>query len=479
MKKVFFFLFVAVAYTSCIQEDFVDDLVLSDPRLRIITGSALGQDTLFVRDTVKYEAEFTNAFGIVEEVDLNWSSSNPEVVSVNQEGEVIALAKGVANLVVAFGDVNVERLLIIRELERVEISVPTESVLIGDELSFTARYYNRTGILTEAAYDWYSSETSIATIDAEGKLIGIASGRTYVTASANEVFSDSILINVVRDTNSVASIDIDATSNSTELGETITFTAMVKNINGTILANHPVSWTSSAPAILSIDNDGLATGQSAGMADVTASADGIVSDPISIMVVDDENSVASIEIIDNPATIHVGESAQLSALVKNINGDILSGKTISWTSSMSGILTVDNNGLITGVSAGSSNVTAISEGILSPSVSVVVTQNTTTSRTGSFVGRGSYRVSGDVTVSTQSDGTIKVELESNFSTSSGPGLYVYLSNSTSGGLDIGKLKSTSGSQTYLPPANVTLSDYDYVLIWCKPFGVTFGQAKLN
>ncbi len=61
-------------------------------------------------------------------------------------------------------------------------------------------------------------------------------------------------------------------------------------------------------------------------------------------------------------------------------------------------------------------------------------------------------------------------------------MYIYLSpeeEGVSGGVNLGELKSTSGAQTYAIPASVDPADFDYVIIYCQPFGVPFGTATLE
>lgn len=85
----------------------------------------------------------------------------------------------------------------------------------------------------------------------------------------------------------------------------------------------------------------------------------------------------------------------------------------------------------------------------------------------------------------------KLVFQENFSSASGPDLYVYLSakqsyrNIAVGGLNTGKtinvgvLKSGSGKQEYLV-SKKDFEDYgDAVVIWCKQFGVQFSRAELK
>jgi hypothetical protein len=78
---------------------------------------------------------------------------------------------------------------------------------------------------------------------------------------------------------------------------------------------------------------------------------------------------------------------------------------------------------------------------------------------------------------------------SNFETSNGPDVHVYLvasevanDNATvkqAGFIDLGSLKGNRGDQNYDVPANTDLSKYKSVSIWCARFGVNFGAATLG
>lgn len=104
---------------------------------------------------------------------------------------------------------------------------------------------------------------------------------------------------------------------------------------------------------------------------------------------------------------------------------------------------------------------------------------------GQFSGKGSYSVSGDVSIYENESNEIIVEFAENFSASTGPGLYVYLSNSNNGvagGVELGKLESNTGGQLYnvsLIDNTLSLESYNHVIVHCKPFNVVFGYAELN
>ncbi len=69
----------------------------------------------------------------------------------------------------------------------------------------------------------------------------------------------------------------------------------------------------------------------------------------------------------------------------------------------------------------------------------------------------------------------------NFRTDNGPSLYVYLSKDrgVTQSINLGLLKSTSGTFSYELAATVDTKEYPYVLIWCRQYAVLFGSAQLE
>jgi len=72
--------------------------------------------------------------------------------------------------------------------------------------------------------------------------------------------------------------------------------------------------------------------------------------------------VATVTLTPASATVNEGQTLQLTATLKDANGNILTGRSITWSSSNSSAATVNATGLVTGVVAGSATITATSEG---------------------------------------------------------------------------------------------------------------------
>jgi len=75
----------------------------------------------------------------------------------------------------------------------------------------------------------------------------------------------------------------------------------------------------------------------------------------------------------------------------------------------------------------------------------------------------------------------KIVLLDPYSSQNGPDLRVYLSKDKDANsyINLGKLKSINGKQSYDVPGNLDLTDYAYVIIWCQQFTVLFGRAEVK
>jgi len=112
----------------------------------------------------------------------------------------------------------------------------------------------------------------------------------------------------------------------------------------------------------------------------------------------------------------------------------------------------------------------------------MVKDATTETYVGTFVGvdDGIHDAQGTVRTIPLDHGNNVLRLE-NFKATNGPDLYVYLvtDDKASEFVSLGKLKANNGNQNYDIPENTDLEKYSKVLIWCKDFGVLFGNADLS
>ncbi len=148
----------------------------------------------------------------------------------------------------------------------------------------------------------------------------------------------------------VAVSSVTLNSNSLDLiaGGSGTLTATVLPDNAT---EKTVTWTSSDPAVASVDADGTVTAVGVGTATITAKA-GDVTATCTVTV---EPKPTSGVVLDQAAlSLDIGATATLAATVLPEDA---TDKTVTWTSSDPTVATVDN-GIVTAVAAGTTTITA-------------------------------------------------------------------------------------------------------------------------
>lgn len=240
-----------------------------------------------------------------------------------------------------------------------------------------------------------------------------------------------------------------------------------------------LTWTVAVPSVASVAANEI-TALAAGTTFISASV-GKVNISINLTVVATGNSVASV-MVATPSTtsLQIGQTVPLSAIPKDIGSNTLSGKTIEWFAENASIVSVSSTGLAMAVANGTAEVHAKVDGVKSNSIKFNVGAAAGV-RTGTFVSAGGYSAVGNVTME-EMGSKVVVTLGSNFQASVALGTFIYLANSTTGGtvktagLELGQW--SSGARTFDVPG-VTLSQYKYVVVLCKPAGVTFGFAELK
>lgn len=100
---------------------------------------------------------------------------------------------------------------------------------------------------------------------------------------------------------------------------------------------------------------------------------------------------------------------------------------------------------------------------------------------GSFSGTNGHVVTGDVTIEKQTNGSYLVILDDNFVLDGAPDPSVGLGKDGKyvDGTFLGNLTKNSGKQTFALPANINLSEYNEVYIWCAEFTVALGIATIE
>jgi Electron transfer DM13/Bacterial Ig-like domain (group 2) len=280
-------------------------------------------------------------------------------------------------------------------------------------------------------------------------------------------------------------LDITVASLTLTVGQKTQVTAQYTDDQGKS-RSELMQWRSSAPAIAAVSTSGEVTATRQGQAWIVASVPNVTADSVLVTVITDPNAIARVEVSATTSTLAVGSTLQLSAKAYNASNQPLAQQpAIVWESSATDVVSVNAAGLATGLRAGTAGITAFAGGLKSVPLTIQVTAPTENrARQGTFSGNMGYSVAGTATLR-QNGNTLTLSFGTDFRTSSGPGLSIYLAKNASGALNsqnsvnLGTLKGTSGAQEYSVPANVKITDFDYAVVYCVPFNVRFGTAALS
>jgi serine/threonine-protein kinase len=151
------------------------------PTTRLVRVS--GPTTLNVGDPAVLEASPQDSAG--HEVPgrrVDWTSSAPEVVSVNRAGAVVGRQAGRAVITATVDNIPGAITLTVRAPVQVTLSLaPAQMAIdVGETTALRATLEGAAG----TAIQWSSANPTVATVDSEGRVTGRAPGATTIAASA-------------------------------------------------------------------------------------------------------------------------------------------------------------------------------------------------------------------------------------------------------------------------------------------------------
>jgi len=215
------------------------------------------------------------------------------------------------------------------------------------------------------AVTWSSSNTNIATVNNNGVVTGVSVGTATITVNAANGHSATSTITVTPRVVNVNTVTLHAASATFRTGEQFTFNATIAPADATESA---LTWTSSQPAVATVDSQGRVTGIAGGTTVITATAPNGRTASATVTVTY-ARPVTSITLDRNAVTVNVGNTTDMIATVSPSNAN---NRTVTWTTSNENVATVNTNGRITGVSQGTATITATASSGLTANVTVTV-----------------------------------------------------------------------------------------------------------
>lgn len=294
---------------------------------------------------------------------VTFTTSNTAVATVN--GAVVtAVGGGTATITATLGTLTDTSLITVSNATVTAIAVlpGTATIAVGATVSFTADATLSDGthqnVTTSAT--WTSGTTTVASVAATGVATGGGAGMATITASFGGR-SGTATLTVTQAT--LTSIQVTPVDPTVGVATTLNFLATGIYSDGTRAdLTAMAAWSSSAPAIVSIDATGRATTRARGMATITATSGG--RSGTSVVTVTPA-TLMSIAVSPVASTVLVGGTAVLHAVGTYSDGSTVDlTSSVVWSSTATTIAAVSNAGAtagtVTALAVGSAMIRATS-----------------------------------------------------------------------------------------------------------------------
>lgn len=292
--------------------------------------------------------------------DVTYSSSDERVLTVDDYGNVKAVAAGTATIKATVNDdsgVFVEVTITVKASELLVTEINLDQTELELEIGDTATL--QAEVLPENATNktliWTSDYEDVATVDANGKITALAEGETLITVTATDGsgVSAECLVTVVKAPVAVEELKLDVKSKELKEGEEVTFTVTVSPEDA---SNKVVTWSSSDDAVAKVDANGKVTAIKAGTATITATAADGSGKTVSVKITVKPEVIKVSKINLDKASLSLEEGAT-AALVATVRPGDATDKAVTWKSSNIAVATVDASGNVTAIAEGTATIT--------------------------------------------------------------------------------------------------------------------------
>ncbi len=291
---------------------------------------------------------------------VTWKSTKPNIVKVDESGFVFAMAVGDAKVIATTedGGFTASCSISVKPIEVSAIYLSTYSLSLkkgeSQQIGATVSPFDA----TEQNIRWSSADESIATVSADGTVTAVRGGNTTVTASAGGHTSEECVVSVTAD---LESLSVNTSELNLKKGESATLTAIIEPSDATGVYLY---WTSDDWSVAKVSDEGVVTATGGGTTAIRAH----IKDFEAACTVNVTVPVTWVSVYDS-WEIEAGRSRKLDI---TIYPEDATDKTVIWASSNPEIAYVSADGVLYGVSMGTTTIAYRTEEIPAYFVPVTV-----------------------------------------------------------------------------------------------------------
>ncbi len=314
-----------------------------DERLRLpVLLLVAGSDTNLSATVSPRDASVT-AVTVSADDDGELLRINGRTVTPKAPGECILTIASRSNPEVSVS----YHVLAIRRVRGVTVTVDRKTIGVGDSAQASAAI--QPDDASVKAVEWSTSTPNIISVSPDGTVTALSKGTGRVRATAVDG-SNRYGEATVTVAQMPTGVSVKNPPEFLAVGRSVNLSATVTPNNAN---DKSVTWTTSDPSVARVNAGGQLTGVKRGTAVITCAAK---ADPsvYTVFMVTVTQPVTSITPNPRDVSVRMGETVQLGFTISPVDAD---NTSVSYSSNATRVATVDENGVVTGVSKGSAVIT--------------------------------------------------------------------------------------------------------------------------
>ena len=298
--------------------------------------------------------------------DVIWESSDPAVAKVAANGNVKGVSVGTATIRCistdgsgVFGECTVR---VEARAQKIEFNEKTVHLLIGAGEAHSDMVLAILTTPTDAYYQtatWESSDESVVTVDAYGKLHAVGEGSAQITAISDDPDFKATARCKVTVSKAVEEISLEETEKTAYTSTTVKLGATVEPNDAT---SKKLVWESSDPTVATVDATGNVRCISVGTCDIICTAadgSGVTSKCRFTVLA----KVSGLSLSEKNVTLLIGAGDEKLSkrLFCTIEPADAFCQTVTWETSNENVVCVDQDGMLHAAGIGEATISAFSE----------------------------------------------------------------------------------------------------------------------
>jgi hypothetical protein len=153
----------------------------------------------------------------------------------------------------------------------------------------------------------------------------------------------------------VTTVTVTSLTVAPKQGDTVQLTAVARDQFGDLMTGTTATWSSSAPTVATVSTTGLLQALAGGSVTITATVSG-VSGTLALTIT--PRVTTTVTVSSPTLSLAVGETVQLAVVARDQFGDVIPGKSATWSVSDARVATISPSGLLQAVAPGTVVATA-------------------------------------------------------------------------------------------------------------------------